>query len=145
MSANIPRSGDVATDETGTLISDECLQSARRKLGSVYDVMLNKLNGQVAYAIMSFGGFLGMGESYHPLPWRALTYDPGAGGYVVDIDRNRLESAPYYKPGDEPNWSRALIDTTAARPKVRWKQTPPLHRAGFVFKGRILLSQKGDL
>lgn len=111
MSANIPRSGDVATDETGTLISAAKVTGTNvynrqgEKLGSVYDVMLNKLNGQVAYAIMSFGGFLGMGESYHPLPWRALTYNPGAGGYVVDIDRNRLEGAPYYKAGDEPNWS----------------------------------------
>lgn len=111
MSANIPRSSDVATDETGTLISAAKVTGTNvynrqgEKLGSVYDVMLNKLNGQVAYAIMSFGGFLGMGESYHPLPWRALTYNPGAGGYVVDIDRNRLESAPYYKAGDEPNWS----------------------------------------
>jgi hypothetical protein len=112
MSANIPRSGDVATDQTGTLISADKVTGTNvynrqgEKLGSVYDVMLNKLNGQVAYAIMSFGGFLGMGESYHPLPWRALTYDPGVGGYVVDIDRNRLEGAPYYKPGDEPNLVR---------------------------------------
>ena len=67
--------------------------------------MLNKMNGQVAYAIMSFGGFLGMGESYHPLPWRALRYDERQGGYVVDIDRNRLEKAPYYYGGSEPDWS----------------------------------------
>ncbi len=111
MSANMPRGGDVATDETSTLISADKVTGTNvynlqgEKLGSVYDVMLNKVNGQVAYAIMSFGGFLGMGESYHPLPWRALTYDPGVEGYVVDIDRNRLESAPYYTTRDEPDWS----------------------------------------
>jgi PRC-barrel domain len=75
------------------------------KLGSVYDVMLNKATGQVAYAIMSFGGFLGMGESYHPLPWRALSYDTRQDGYVVDIDRGRLEGAPNYTASDAPNWS----------------------------------------
>lgn len=111
MSANIPRSGDVATDETVTLISADKVTGTNvynrqgDKLGSVYDVMLNKMNGQVAYAIMSFGGFLGMGESYHPLPWRALTYDTGLDGYVVDIDRNRLQGAPYYTSPDEPDWS----------------------------------------
>jgi hypothetical protein len=111
MSANIPVSGDVAVDESGNLISaskvtgTNVYNAEREKLGSVYDVMLNKLNGQVAYAIMSFGGFLGMGESYHPLPWRALRYDTGVDGYVVDIDRNRLEGAPHYITGAEPDWS----------------------------------------
>jgi hypothetical protein len=65
--------------------------------------MLNKSSGQVAYAIMSFGGFLGMGESYHPLPWRALTYDMRQGGYVVDIDRRRLEGAPRSAASTMPN------------------------------------------
>jgi hypothetical protein len=102
---------DVATDETNTLISADKVTGTsvynRRgeDLGSVYDVMINKVSGQVAYAIMSFGGFLGMGESYHPLPWRALTYDTRQGGYIVDIDRNRLENAPYYSAGSEPDWS----------------------------------------
>jgi len=111
MTGNIPRSGDVATDETGDLISADKVTGTNvynrqgEKLGSVYDVMLSKTTGQVAYAIMSFGGFLGMGESYHPLPWRALTYDVRQGGYLVDIDRQRLEGAPYYAASDEPNWS----------------------------------------
>lgn len=111
MSASTPRGDDVAADETSTLISADKVTGTSvynrqgDKLGSVYDVMLNKLNGQVAYAIMSFGGFLGMGESYHPLPWRALTYDPGLGGYVVNVDRKQLEGAPYYTTPDEPNWA----------------------------------------
>jgi sporulation protein YlmC with PRC-barrel domain len=111
MSANMTRGGDVATDETHNLISADKVTGTSvynrqgEKLGSVYDVMLNKSSGQVAYAIMSFGGFLGMGESYHPLPWRTLTYNEQQGGYVVDIDRNRLENAPNYPAGSEPNWS----------------------------------------
>ena len=54
---------------------------------------------------MSFGGFLGIGESYHPLPWRLLKYDVRQGGYVVDLDRRRLEGAPSYTSSSLPNWS----------------------------------------
>ena len=54
---------------------------------------------------MSFGGFLGMGQSYHPLPWDMLDYDERQGGYVVDLDKDRLQNAPYYGVNDMPNWS----------------------------------------
>jgi hypothetical protein len=57
------------------------------------------------YAVMSFGGILGIGESYHPLPWKVLTYDPGRGGYAVDISRQQLEGAPSYTSSNQPNWS----------------------------------------
>jgi hypothetical protein len=82
--------------------------------------MLNKLNGRVAYAIMSFGGFLGIGESYYALPWKMLTYDTRLGGYVVDLDRDRLEKAPHYTPADEPDWRtyRDRIDAYYMIPSV---------------------------
>ena len=64
--------------------------------------MVGKRSGQVAYAVMSFGGLLGMGESYHPLPWNALTYDTSKGGYVVDLDKDRLSNAPSYRSGEDP-------------------------------------------
>ena len=56
------------------------------------------------YAVMSFGGFLGIGDSYHPLPWKSLTYDTDKGGYVVDLDRARLEGAPHFRANEDP-WS----------------------------------------
>ena len=77
---------------------------AGEKLGSIYDVMLEKRTGHAEYAIMSFGGFLGIGDKYHPLPWRALTYDQVQGGYVVDIDRKRLEGAPSYPADAIRSW-----------------------------------------
>ncbi len=77
---------------------------AGEKLGSIYDVMLEKVSGKASYAIMSFGGFLGIGDRYHPLPWQALTYDPSQSGYVVDIDRSRLEGAPSYAAADTAAW-----------------------------------------
>ena len=108
--------GAVAIDETSRLIpSDKVVGTAvynrqGEHLGSVYNLMIDKYSGQVAYAVMSFGGFLGMGESYHPLPWRVLTYDTRLGGYVVDLDRSRLEAAPSYTSSTLPDWSdRAYV------------------------------------
>src|SRR3546814_948631 len=56
---------------------------------------------------MSFGGFLGIDESYHPLPWKVLTYDTDQGGYVVDLDKAMLEKALSYRSGTEPRFDRA--------------------------------------
>src|SRR6202140_2799564 len=101
-SATTTAGGAVATDETDRLISSDKVVGTAvynlqgEHLGSVYNLMVDKISGQVAYAVMSFGGFLGMGESYHPLPWRVLKYDVRQGGYVVDLDRRRLEGAPSY-------------------------------------------------
>jgi hypothetical protein len=66
--------------------------------------MIDKAAGRVTYAVMSFGGFLGIGDRYHPLPWDVLTYDTGQGGYVVDLDRSMLEAAPTYGTSETPNW-----------------------------------------
>ena len=98
----------VAVDETDRLIASdkvagtEVFDRAGKRLGTVYNFMVDKVTGQVAYAVMSFGGFLGLGERFHPLPWKALTYDPARGGYVVDLDRERLGTAPSYGAGEEP-------------------------------------------
>jgi hypothetical protein len=103
--------GSVSTNETDRLISSEKVvgtavyNRASEHLGSVHSIMLDKISGQVAYAVMSFGGFLGIGESYHPLPWRLLNYDVQQGGYVVDLDRKRLEGAPSYAASETPNWA----------------------------------------
>ncbi len=74
-------------------------------LGHIDDIVLGKQSGHAEYAIMSFGGFLGMGEKYHPLPWQSLTYDPGLGGYVVNVSRDQLEGAPSYMAEQEPDWN----------------------------------------
>ena len=76
----------------------------RKNTGTVASFMVNKRTGQVAYAVMSFGGFLGLGKSCHPLPWHVLTYDTGRGGYVVDLDKEQLRAAPSFNEGDSPNW-----------------------------------------
>ena len=106
--ATAPDPAPVALDETDRLIASDKVQGTEvfgrggERLGTVYNFMVDKVTGRVAYAVMSFGGFLGLGERYHPLPWEALTYDPARGGYVVDIDRETLERAPSFAEGEEP-------------------------------------------
>jgi hypothetical protein len=75
------------------------------KLGNVDDIMLDKVSGRAIYAVMSFGGFLGMGESQHPLPWSQLKFDTGMGGYVVNLDKKKLEGAPNYDRGAPLEWT----------------------------------------
>lgn len=74
-------------------------------LGHIDDIVLGKESGHAEYAIMSFGGFLGMGEKYHPLPWQSLHYDQSRGGYVFNVSRDQLEGAPSYAAEEEPDWN----------------------------------------
>ena len=100
-----------AIDETHRLIASDKVEGTAvynrqdEHLGTVHNLMIDKSTGHVAYAVMSFGGFLGMGESYHPLPWKVLNYDARRGGYVVDLDASKLKKAPSYTAGNIPNWS----------------------------------------
>ena len=104
---NMARTGQ--TDETDRLISSDKVEGTSvynrngENIGTINHLMIDKVSGQVEYAVMSTGGFLGIGESYHPLPWRILSYDTALGGYVVDLDRHRLEGAPTYTPAEEPD------------------------------------------
>jgi hypothetical protein len=68
--------------------------TAGERIGHVDDLSVEKTSGQVIYGILSIGGFLGIGERFHPLPWSILTYDPGKGGFVVGIDKEVLKDAP---------------------------------------------------
>ena len=83
------------------------------KLGTVDDIMIDKISGKAIYAVMSFGGFLGIGEKQHPLPWSALTYDQDKEGFVVNLDKRKLEQAPTLDPDDEdfvwtPDYGRSI-------------------------------------
>jgi len=67
------------------------------KLGHVDDLSIEKASGRVIYAIMSFGGFLGLGEKFHPLPWALLDYDLERMGFTVPLDAAALRDAPNYE------------------------------------------------
>lgn len=104
---------DIETDETATLIASNKVEGTavfnrqRERLGAVYNFMVDKKSGKVDYAVLSFGGFLGVGADYYPLPWKLLSYDTGLGGYVVDLDRSLLDNAPRYARDEEPRYDQA--------------------------------------
>jgi hypothetical protein len=102
---------DMTSITTGTLIAAEQVKgtavynTAGEKLGTVAGTMIDKVSGRAIYAVMSFGGFLGIGEQHHPLPWATLKYDSLRSGYVVDIDKSTLENAPTYATGADFEWT----------------------------------------
>lgn len=76
------------------------------KLGSIDDLMIDKRSGQVRYAALEFGGFLGLGTDRYPLPWGMLTYDTNLDGYVVPLSKEQLDKAPRYaEDEDRPVYS----------------------------------------
>lgn len=86
LTANLVSSSDV----NGT----EVYARDGTKIGSIDHLMIDKQSGKVAYAVMGFGGFLGMGEDHHPVPWGKLTYDAHKNGFVTDITESELKGAP---------------------------------------------------
>lgn len=85
-----------------SLISSEDVQGTKvygtnaEHIGDIDHLMIDKSSGRVTYAVMSFGGFLGLGHSHYPLPWAALKYDPKLGGYVTGVTEAQLKDAPAF-------------------------------------------------
>ncbi len=69
-------------------------------IGHVEDIVLDKTSDKIMFAVVGFGGFLGIGEKYHPLPWSSLNYDKDRGGYRVNLSKEQLERAPSYALND---------------------------------------------
>ncbi len=96
--------------ETGELIASDKVEGTNvyrsdgDKIGHIERIMIDKKSGQTAYAVMNFGGFLGMGEESYPLPWQVLTYNPDLGGYEVNVPDSQLKDAPKY--GNRDDWTR---------------------------------------
>jgi hypothetical protein len=74
-------------------------------IGSIKRLMIEKISGRVAYALMSFGGLLGMGAEEHAIPWNKLTYDPNLGGYRTDITEEQLRGAPAFSRDRNFDWN----------------------------------------
>jgi|SRR5580704_6644053 sporulation protein YlmC with PRC-barrel domain len=94
-------SSGIAKSETRRLVGSSKVEGAvifnsrGDSVGSIYEIMIDKHSGKVAYAIMTFGGFFGIGQHYHPLPWESIEYDWRQGGYVMNAEAERqLASAP---------------------------------------------------
>ena len=90
--AGSPHALITASRVKGTPVFDR----AGERIGHVEDLSIDKASGQVRYALLAFGGFLGVGDRFHPLPWSALAYDTGRSGYVASLDKPELEKATHY-------------------------------------------------
>ncbi len=96
---------------TGNLINAEKVHGtdvynmAGEKLGTIEDLVLDKINGSVQFAVLSFGGLLGLGDKHYPLPWSALNYDTRQGGYVVNLSKEQLQNAPAYEADEQIEWT----------------------------------------
>jgi hypothetical protein len=122
------RDGTIERDESSRLISSTKVEGTPvfatdgERLGHIDHLMIGKFDGRVAFSVMSFGGFLGLGESYHPIPWESLDYDTERGGYVVNFDKSRLKDAPYYEGGNPPaygpNYDNSIYSFYGAVPPV---------------------------
>jgi hypothetical protein len=99
-----------------TLISSEDVEGtnvydpAGTKIGDIDHLMIDKVSGRVTYAVMSFGGFLGLGHSHYPIPWGALKYDTNLGGYVTGITERQLKDSPAFSDDSysDRNWETAV-------------------------------------
>lgn len=106
------RHAGLPIEETSRLIASNKVEGTpvysrdRQRLGSIYNFMVDKVSGQVEYAVLRYGGFLGMGQRYYPLPWRVLTYHRDAGGYVIDMLARDFEDAPSFDRDSEPEFDR---------------------------------------
>jgi hypothetical protein len=96
------------------------------RLGSVHIVMIDKLGGRVACAVLRFGGFLGIGAQYLPRPWKTLSYKRALRGDIVDLTRTQLERAPHYaadaEPSTDPGYGRSVYDDCNV-PRCMWLRT----------------------
>lgn len=91
----------VASDKViGTNVYD----AEGSSVGEVEKLVLGKRSGKVSYAVLSFGGFLGIGTDYYPVPWQTLTYDESLNGFRVNLTREQIEGAPRYPQGEDYDW-----------------------------------------
>lgn len=86
--------GHTSAIRAKTVLGTSVRDPSGNKLGEVEDVILDKLSNSILFAVVSFGGFLGMGEKYHPIPWAGLDYDEREGAYVVNYTKEQLQAAP---------------------------------------------------
>ncbi|WP_373510807.1 PRC-barrel domain-containing protein [Thiocapsa sp.] len=96
-----------------TLVGNDVYNQSDDDLGDIKEIMLDMRSGKVAYAVMSFGGFLGMGEKLFAVPWSALTLDTENKRFVLNVDKEHLENAPGFDKDQwpdmaDPQWTKEI-------------------------------------
>lgn len=92
--------GHTQAIQASRVIGTDVYNTEGKHIGSIEDVMLDKTSSNIMFAVIGFGGFLGIGEKYHAIPWSSLDYDPARGGYIVPFSKEQLEAAPVYDIND---------------------------------------------
>lgn len=104
-----------------TLQGDDVINQQGEKLGSIEDIMLDVRSGKVAYAVLSFGGILGMGDKLFAIPWAALTLDADRKCFVLDVPKDRLQNAPGF---DKDHWPSMADQSWATQVYSYYNQEP---------------------
>ena len=105
----------------GTLTGDQVINGAGEDLGKIEEIMLDVESGQIAYAVLSFGGFLGVGNKLFAIPWRALQLDTYNKRFVLDAPREKLEADPGF---DKDHWPNMADRTWGERVYTHYGQSP---------------------
>jgi sporulation protein YlmC with PRC-barrel domain len=92
--------GHTQAIQASRVIGTSVYNTEGQSIGTIEDVMLDKLSNNIMFAVIGFGGFLGIGEKYHAIPWSALDYERDRGGYVVPFSKEQLEAAPVHDISD---------------------------------------------
>ena len=105
-----PVTGQIVVQDANTILAKELIGQTvtapdKAKIGSISDLILSKDGKTVEGFVIGVGGFLGIGEKQHPLPWSVLTYDKEKEGFVVNLDKRKLENAPTLDPDDDFEWT----------------------------------------
>ena len=104
-----------------TLVGNDVYNLKNEDLGDIKEIMLDMRTGRVSYAVLSFGGFLGMGEKLFAVPWNALTLDTQNKRFTLNVEKDRLESAPGFDQDSWPNmadpsWAKSIHDYYGTKP-----------------------------
>jgi sporulation protein YlmC with PRC-barrel domain len=102
----------------GTLMGDAVRNSAGEGLGKIEEIMIDVNNGKIAYAVLSFGGFLGIGDKLFAVPWDALTLNSASQEFILDVDKEVLENAPGF---DKDNWPDMADSTWHTAVQNHWR------------------------
>lgn len=108
----------------GTIAGDKVVNPQGQDLGKIQELMLDVHNGRIAYAVLSFGGFLGMGNKLFAIPWEMLTLDAPNHAFVLDIDKEQLENAQGFDKDNWPDFADESLHQTYYR---QWNREPYWH------------------
>jgi sporulation protein YlmC with PRC-barrel domain len=116
-----------------TMEGDDVKNDAGESLGKVDEIMIDIPSGRISYAVLSFGGVLGMGNKLFAVPWSALTVDQDEKCFILNVDKKKLEAAPGFDKDNWPDmadttWASQIYSYYGADPY--WKEEKTLHGGG---------------